>query len=202
MLKIVFIVVLAVVTTQAQEHRCVAPTYFQARLLAYDHETGYYRDGRFSYDAASQRVRMIERVNENATRPQVDELFLHHENKAYRVDLKTRKCNVSTIDRPFRLVEVPEQSQYIGESSIGSLEVPGAGVLLSTWFHMTHDTEVVGNLTTSFTKEECIPYSETFHGYQVKSKQHLSFHRKFFDVTIGLDDPNIFDVPYECRGRI
>ncbi|XP_002125665.2 mammalian ependymin-related protein 1 [Ciona intestinalis] len=182
----------------AQEPRCAAPGYFQARVRSYDHETNYFRDGRFSYDAHEQRVRMVEVLQENATRPQRDELVLHREKKRYVVDLHTRKCNVSTVDFPFHPISVDEPARFLGYSIVGTIDEPEMGMMLGSWHHRSEGQDIRGNLTQSFTRDECIPVSEVFYGETVKDHQMLHFHRTYFDVTLGLDSANVFDIPKEC----
>uniref|UniRef100_H2ZDI0 Mammalian ependymin-related protein 1 n=1 Tax=Ciona savignyi TaxID=51511 RepID=H2ZDI0_CIOSA len=200
-----FLVLLAVfcVVTYAQEGpSCGAPGIFQARVRSYDHETNYFRDGRFSYDAFEQKERMIEVIQENATRPQIDELVLHREKKRYTVDLKTRKCNVTTIDYPFHRIEVDEPARFLGYTVIGLIGgAPGEGMDLGIWEHHVEGQTVRGNLTQSFTRDECIPISEVFYGETIKTKEMIHFHRTYLDVTLGLDSADVFEIPKECMHR-
>merc|ERR1712136_380288 len=187
----------------SQQHRCVAPSFFEAHLQMYDHRTGFFRDGRFSYDSVEQKVRIVEEVSENATQPQYDELMLFGMKKRFSLDLKTKKCEVSDLTEPFRHIEAGIESHYMGESTIGlpSPRAVGMGVVLSSWSATVNRGHIKGHEFYSFTRDDCIPVSETFYGIENASKgkvQQIHFHRNYYDVTIGLHDPQVFDIPTEC----
>lgn len=46
------------------------------------------------------------------------------QNKEYRVDLNTKKCNVTTLTFPFRPIGVPEGAKFLFEAEIGAAQVP------------------------------------------------------------------------------
>merc|ERR1719193_1777942 len=138
MIKLCVLIAFCLVGTalSQEHHRCVSPPFFEAHVQMYDHETGYYRDGRFSYDSIEEKVRMVEEVDRNATKPQYDELLLFGMKKRFSVDLATGKCNVTDLHEPFRHIEAGEDGQhYMGESTIGLPDhrTPGTGVLLASW---------------------------------------------------------------------
>ncbi|XP_078493238.1 mammalian ependymin-related protein 1-like [Ciona intestinalis] len=199
-MKFLLLVVFCGLAFGQEENGCAAPGYFQARLRSFDHENEYFRDGKFSYDAHEQRERMVEVLSEEATRPQRDELILHKEKKRYVVDLKTGECNVTAIDYDFHAIEVHEPARFLGYSTVGTLDEPDMGMVLASWHHHHHKEreKIEGNWTQTFTRYECIPVTEVFSGATVEDHQTIHFHKTYFDVTIGLDSPYVFDVPKAC----
>lgn len=57
---------------------------------------------------------------------------------AYRLNLRTRVCNVTALTSPFRRVGIPTFAKFRGEGYIGA-SVPNAGVLVSLWDGATPD---------------------------------------------------------------
>lgn len=45
--------------------------------------------------------------------------------KEYKINLKTRQCNVTALTRPFRPFGVPREAKFDGEATIGAAGVPG-----------------------------------------------------------------------------
>ncbi|KAJ8309365.1 hypothetical protein KUTeg_014239 [Tegillarca granosa] len=83
------------------------------------------RTRRVSYDEDSTRIRIIEEEEIGSQREFYDTLYLHNIGKEYKINLKTRKCNVTALTRPFRPFGVPREAKFDGEATIGAAGVPG-----------------------------------------------------------------------------
>merc|ERR1719474_253976 len=124
--------------------------------------------------------------------------------KRFSVDLATGKCNVTDLQEPFRHIEAGEDGQhYMGESTVGLPDprTPGTGVLLASWNYSVNRGHMKGHAFISFTRDDCIPVSESFSGIENVSTgkvQQIRFQRHYYDVTIGLHDPQVFDIPAAC----
>ncbi|XP_064603339.1 mammalian ependymin-related protein 1-like [Liolophura sinensis] len=188
-----FVLALVVVTVYAQEpQRCATPTIWEARLFEQDRSKNFQRRAKLSYDEVNQRVRRIEEVDFSESRDFYDELFLHNVGIAYRLNLRTRVCNVTALSSPFRRVGIPTFAKFRGEGYIGA-SVPNAGVLVSLWDGATPDG---GFYFGAWTVLDCVPVND---GYFSNQTGFISWN--FFDVTLGISDPNVFVPPSECASQ-
>ena len=54
--------------------------------------------------------------------------------KEYRLDLQTRRCNVSVLTRPWRPAGLPPSTVYDGEANVGPVNIPSEHVTVIS-FH-------------------------------------------------------------------
>merc|ERR550519_2840875 len=163
--------------------------------MAYDHATGFYSSGGMAYDGEGERIRFVTREEDN-TEYRFDTLILHKEKVMYRVDLKTNKCNKTVPERDFHPFGVHENSTFVAEFIIGSLERYDTGVLVNEFMH-TFDNGT-GVDYQVFTAHECVPVSRLA---MFKSKTDGTvhhYHSNFFDVKAGISRHDTFEVPKQC----
>jgi len=53
--------------------------------------------------------------------------------REYRFSLKTRKCNVTDLNRPFRPFGVPPFAKFLFEAEVGAAGIPGESLIAQTW---------------------------------------------------------------------
>ena len=53
--------------------------------------------------------------------------------KEYKLNLRTKKCNVSNLDRPFRPFEVPPFAKFDFEAEVGPASMPGEHMTIQEW---------------------------------------------------------------------
>ena len=106
---------------------CVAPKVWESKLFESNVEKKYFMRGIFSYDAVNRRERIIDELMIDESREYYDIIYLHNENKKYVFNLHTRKCEVKNITRPWKEFGIPKNAKRLGDSYIGSPEIPRAG---------------------------------------------------------------------------
>ena len=72
--------------------------------------------------------------------------------------MKTRECVVEPIKREWRNIGIPETAQSLGESYIGSSQIPWAGLLTNNWFgeYETQSNDTIKYMF-QFTNHLCLP---------------------------------------------
>lgn len=93
---------------------------------------------RLTYDAVFKRERVIDEVYTNSSKEHYDIIYLHQEQKQYKLNLKTRECSIENITRPWRNIAIPESAQSLGQSYIGTGQLPG-------YFNETIETTLIIN---------------------------------------------------------
>ncbi|KAK3093610.1 hypothetical protein FSP39_018066 [Pinctada imbricata] len=109
---------------------CTSPPMWEARELRIDRQENFEEYRRIAYDETNQRERLRDEVDINNTRSYYDILVLWKEKKVYAVDLKTKKCNVTATDRPFRPRGVHPDAKIAGEFVIGPPSIPNEHITI------------------------------------------------------------------------
>merc|ERR1712136_328403 len=107
---------------------CAGPASFTARFRHTDRERNYTVEGKMYYDHENRRIREFEEMDVRGEREAYDRLKLYLLNTEYRVDLHTRKCNVTVPHRSWHPWGVPPEGRYIGGGTIGAVGVPNEQV--------------------------------------------------------------------------
>lgn len=55
------------------------------------------------------------------------------QNKEYRLNLKTKQCNVTVPRHPFFETRVPPGSKFLFEAEAGAAQVPGEHLTVQNW---------------------------------------------------------------------
>ena len=128
-----------------------------------------------------------------------DVLYLHNQQIEYRLNLKTKECTKQQITRPWVDFGIPKTAKNIGEAYLGSSAVPNANLLVTSW--LNEMTDAKGNkyeYMGTWTYEACLPVSAVVYSKTANVNQHTSF----FDITPGIDNPNVFIPPRECLSKL
>ncbi|XP_033127891.1 mammalian ependymin-related protein 1-like isoform X2 [Anneissia japonica] len=153
-------------------------------------EREYEVRAKMSYDARNLRKRYVDEVFINGDkRDYYDVLYLHNVGKEYRLNFQTKVCEVLPISREFRPIGIPLNGTFYGEATIGSKAEHGEGVNVQAW---GGDAEF-GRYIGVWTLTGCLPVREGYY-----SNQTGFINTEFFDITLGISDPNVFIPPQEC----
>ncbi|XP_041354560.1 mammalian ependymin-related protein 1-like [Gigantopelta aegis] len=184
-------VLVTVVIVGAQEpHPCESPKQFEGRQATFDHQRKSQIFARFAYDDIEKRFREIEIEQFGKQHAFYDTLYLHNVGLEYKLDLRTRKCNVTAITSPFRPFAIPPDAKFKGAVVYGAAGIPNQHVNLNRFegemgelqFEMFH------------TSPNCIPVQVSFF----KNSTRVVKHRQFYDVSVGISDPEAFIPPKDC----
>lgn len=113
--------------------------------------------------------------------------------KAYVVDMKRDKCWVKKIDKPFRTCCIPAEAVHKGDYSMG---LKGKGGLAVSSYLVKKDKMTVYFAVSKLGKE-MIPVSEFNYGSFWDT--HFLQGAGFGDITAGIRNASVFDIPKECK---
>lgn len=65
---------------------------------------------------------------------------ISEQGKEYRLNLRTKQCNVSTLTRPFRYIGVPPDAKFVFEATIGAAGVAGESLVVETFVGKFNDS--------------------------------------------------------------
>jgi len=183
-----------VVVVDAQHPRhCESPIEFEAHAFQVDPKLKFFRRGHFAQDAEGERISLFEEVRNNTDQEFYHDIHLFRERRMYRYNLKTKQCSVHHSDERFRPFHIPLESHFRGEAIVGTNAFPTAGVLTTHW-EMHNKTEH-WRWFGAFTARDagCVPVMDHFHNEQIGG---VTTH--FYDVVLGIADPNIFIPNHAC----
>merc|ERR1719315_204486 len=170
---------------------CKSPEQWGGRIYQSDRTKEFSTYGKITYDESNQRFRIIEEIEQGSTRDYYDTLYLHNIGKQYTFNLKTRKCNVTTLTRPFRGFGVPPFAKFLFEAEIGAAGVPGESIIAQTFDGEFRDQ---ARFIVTVTYPDCVPVNFGFY-----SNETGAAISDFFDLSLGISDPMVFIPPTECN---
>ncbi|KAK6182223.1 hypothetical protein SNE40_009952 [Patella caerulea] len=189
------IVLVAVVfcTVLAQLPRpCNSPSQWEGRFSRYDVSRNFTQYAEIAYDAVGRRVREREELAIGSTTDFYDVLRLFNERKEYRVNLRTRTCNVTAFTRPFIDVGLPANATFTDSFVIGLAGLPNEHVTAAIFEGSYEGGRYFGIVSTP----DCIPlrfgYDSPTYGYE---------DTRYYDIKAGISDPGAFIPPSICSGR-
>ncbi|OWF37119.1 mammalian ependymin-related protein 1-like [Mizuhopecten yessoensis] len=190
MQSLLLVLLFGVVAYAQLPRPCESPKQWEARIFTQDMSKNYTAYAKGSYDETQRRFREIEEVALGTDREYYDVLYLFNVGKEYRLNLKTKKCNVTNLTRPFRPFGVPPEGQFEFSATIGAAGVPGEYMVVNNFYgNFTDGARFFGTVTSP----DCMPVSNGFF-----SEDTGFVHRTFFDMNIGIADPMVFIPPREC----
>jgi len=193
LLLVAALALFAVVVVAQHPRHCESPWEMEAHGFQFDPKLNFFRRGRIFYDARNERSALIEEVMNDTSRDYFHTIQLFREHKAYDLNLKTRVCTTRDIHHHFHPLHIPREAHFIGEAIVGTNAFDGAGVLTTHWHHHndTEKTEWFGVYTDR--DIGCLPVSDHFSDPQIGTVR-----TDFFDIVLGISDPNVFVPPHEC----
>jgi hypothetical protein len=190
MMSVVFVSLFFALAAAQGNEPCNSPPQWEALEYHVNYGGEYGKIERISYDETNLRYRRIEEIEFfNRSRDAFDQLFLHNEKIGFSLNLRTRECTKFPLNEPFQVNGVPAGGRFIGSRYIGSSAASGAGVEVKEFEANTER----GLFHGVFTVEDCLPvyhsYFSEVYGYRTS---------RYFDITGGIRDPNVFIPPEEC----
>ncbi|KAK7482189.1 hypothetical protein BaRGS_00026538 [Batillaria attramentaria] len=182
------ILLFAATLAAAQDSKpCETPSQWEGSYVRTDYEKTFSQAARIGYDETEKRVRETEEIDIDNERDYYDVLYLHNMNKEYRLNLRTRKCNTTTLSRPWLPFGLPSGAVYdVVYDVIGPVDTNVVSVRFS-------GTLTEGDFVGTVSFPDCIPIDFGFYS------NHTGFvHTRFFDITTGILDPTVFHPPPEC----
>jgi len=191
---IVLALALCVVAVFAQHPRhCRAPEEFEAHVDEWDVKEQWGVRARFVYDAHQERTATYEEIQNATDDDYFHSIHLFREQKTYRINLKTKVCTVGNLQFPFRHIEIPRDAHFVGEAIVGTSAFPDSGVLTTHWHHHSDSPKFEWYGVYTDRDLGCVPVMDHFH-----DDQRGTVETRFYDVVLGIADPNIFVVPSSC----
>ncbi|XP_060072811.1 mammalian ependymin-related protein 1-like [Ylistrum balloti] len=189
-MKVALVLCFAVSTVLAQAPvPCNSPPQWEGRELRVDYSQKYEEYRRIFYDETNKRTRTIAEVELNSTKEFYDVLDLYSTNQRYSINMRTRQCNVSVIDRPFRYRGVHPNAKFEQLVSLGITGFTGENIQLAIFSANETDEFYTGTVAYP----ACIPVTN------IHITQKYGFeHNDYFDITAGISDPMAFVPPSEC----
>ncbi|XP_062609053.1 mammalian ependymin-related protein 1-like [Saccostrea cucullata] len=168
---------------------CSSPPQWEGREIRVDPSQKYEEKRFLAYDETQQRERIMTEIEIGSEKKLYDILILHRENKMYAVDFLTKKCNITTINRPFRPRGVIPGSKFEGEVVIGAAAIPNESVTVLA-FSGNFTGEAYTGLVSS---PDCFPIQN------IHFSQKYGFEQStYYDIKVGISDPQLFLPPREC----
>ncbi|XP_033736126.1 mammalian ependymin-related protein 1-like [Pecten maximus] len=173
---------------------CSSPPQWQARERVAEFGKDFEEWHKVYYDGSSGRERNIAEIEDNSTREFFDILTLYNENKRYSINMKTKQCNVTAINRPFRHRGVPPNAEFTYTFTLGASGFSGQFITVQSFranvtFGSFHE-EYFGLVTSP----GCVPVSNFYYNPMEKTKSEISY----YDLTVGITDPMMFVPPPQC----
>ncbi|XP_060552430.1 mammalian ependymin-related protein 1-like [Ruditapes philippinarum] len=190
--RIVFCIVALFVVCYAQVPTpCQSPKQWEGDMVLFDASKDFTEKSRIIYDETNMRERTIEEIEVGKERDYYEVLRLFNERKEYRLNLRTKKCNVTTIMYPFRVRGVPSDAKFLFEGVIGASSIPYEHFTAVT-FGGEYTTDHVKYATT-VTFPDCIPVADNYYNDVTSYVES-----RYFDIHAGITDPMAFIPPTEC----
>ncbi|XP_062867832.1 ependymin [Trichomycterus rosablanca] len=186
-----FSLILAFSALAQKPHHCKSPPFLEGKLEVIFPEGKTFVFEQFYYDAVEERIRVIEAGKEGTQKVFVDRLMLYRERVYYEIHYHNKTCVKNSLSDAFSPLAIPLEAQHRAQFVLGSLSAPGQGVLVNNWVGSI--PKLNANYSLSFTEFGCIPITTL---YSVQGAGH--FLSSFFDVVIGLTDPEVFVPPSFC----
>ncbi|KAJ8276351.1 hypothetical protein COCON_G00081030 [Conger conger] len=183
--------VLAATVVAQKPHPCKSPPLMVGRLSLIYPKGEMFVYERFTYDALGKRIRLRAQGVEHNHSFYEDLLMLFREGVVYQISYKNQTCTKKPMDMPFQPIEIPQDATLQSQIILGSSSGPGQGLLVNNW--MGEIPEQKAKFYTTFTEFGCLPLSSLYTtdetGWILSS---------FFDILIGIDDPQDFIPPDFC----
>jgi len=197
-MKAVLLLLCLVVVLGQTPQPCVSPQQWEAEFQRIDQVRGQFQFGHFSYDSVRNRTAETIFVPGPPNSPpgQIWIIDLWHLNPPTRLQINQTAnpwtCNKTNITYPFRYYGVGDAT-FTNEDIIGSSAILGGYVETTSWSASWAN----GTDHHTFTRRGCIPVSRVV--VQNNTNPNDVRQDNWFDVVIGIPNPNIFVPPAVCN---
>ncbi|XP_068423241.1 mammalian ependymin-related protein 1 [Clinocottus analis] len=170
---------------------CLAPPQWEGRWVLYDHSSGRNNRASVSYDGLQQRIRVLTQNKKHAPCQRFYEyIYLYQSMVMFQIDQKTKACSKIALTGAWDPFDIPENSTFEDQYFIGG---PGDNVEVQEWSDRKparqHETWV-----GVYTLKDCYPVQETY-----ASNSSVTISTRFFNLQLGISDPDVFTPPDTCR---
>ncbi|KAJ8266131.1 hypothetical protein GJAV_G00126280, partial [Gymnothorax javanicus] len=182
---------LFVTTDAGTPQPCKSPPLMVGRMSLFYPKGKLFVFERFTYDALFEQLRVrIFGIDHNHTFHE-DVLMLFREGVLYQISHTNQTCVKRPLKVPFQPMEIPVDATFQSQIIIGSSSGPGQGLLVNNW--MGDIPEQKAKYFTTFTEFGCLPIS-----CLISTDETNWMFASFFDLVIGIDDPQDFIPPSFC----
>ncbi|KAJ7996309.1 hypothetical protein DPEC_G00235760 [Dallia pectoralis] len=182
---------LAVASLAKDPRPCKSPPLLEGRLALAILKEKTFAVEKFAYNAFDERVHvrvLLDKDNKTIYR---DLLMLYREGIAFEIFRHNQTCTKVPFKDPWKPMEIPKDAKFLSQMIIGSFSPSAEGLLINNWSGEVAKPPL--KYLISFTEFGCLPVHAW---YDTPDQTLLSV--SFFDIVIGVEDPNIFIPPSFC----
>lgn len=196
-MKVAFVaaVLLAFATLALAQHHCETPSVWEGRHWRRDPKFNFTDHQFMHYDRFNRKIATIDEIFESVRKRDFFwNIMLFDQKTRYEINLKTKECKRHELNEPFRPFEIPHDAHFVDDLDLGTDAFPGGGVEVSVF-------DIDALKTKGFfwqgvvTKVACIPVRDLMYDSKIKN----FYESHFFDITLGISNPNVFVPPAECH---
>eukprot|EP00049_Salpingoeca_infusionum_P016967 m.351337 g.351337 ORF g.351337 m.351337 type:complete len:196 (-) comp16228_c0_seq1:142-729(-) len=195
MMKLVVAVVALAAVATAIPSRCSSPKQWSARAMIFDQDSqrGTVADlAEYFYDETEQMKARFDHLFVNGSRLDYHVIEDFNSKTAYIINLKDKSCSKEPLKMPFIPHGVPKDGEFQGEFYLGSSAVEGAYLEATAWTDKFDNQGETIYWNGQFTLTACVPLNMAVQGKDFYRQEN------FFDVSLGIIDPNVFVIPPNC----
>jgi len=194
-MKNILLFVCLVVVFGQQPYPCTSPQQWEAQFNRIDQVRGFFEWGHYAYDSVRNRTAEVQNIPTATGFQQIWVMNLWHLSPPTRLQVNQTAnpwtCNKTTIEYPFRYYGAGNDT-FATEDIIGCSAITDGYVDTTSWVHSWAN----GTDHHTFTRRGCIPVSRVT--VQNNTKPNDVRQDNWFDVVIGIPNPNIFVPPESC----
>ncbi|KAL0993945.1 hypothetical protein UPYG_G00115900 [Umbra pygmaea] len=172
-------------------HPCKSPPLLEGKLALAIIKNKTFGIEKFAYNAFDERVHVRVRLDVDNKTIYSDTLVLYREGVAFEIFRHNQTCTKVHFKDHWKPIEIPRDAKFLSQMIIGSFSEPGDGLLVNNWSGKVEEPPLKYLIT--FTEFGCLP---VYGWYDMPGQDVLGV--SFFDIVIGVEDPNIFIPPSFC----
>ncbi|XP_038059121.1 ependymin-related protein 1-like isoform X2 [Patiria miniata] len=191
--SVLFLLLVAVALSQAQK-KCCFPDQYESMdgqitgLVQSGQGTVQLASAQIAFDYTNRRLGEIVTVQGSM----YQEVFDYNKGVLYVINLTMKTCQKVPLPTMQMQHCVPSNATYVGSFYAGDHKLNA-----DTFSYSINEGSAVGNVTLSVSKDNCIPFSQTFVGSS-GGNQMLTV-AGFVNYTPGIQDPSkYFTIPNYC----
>uniref|UniRef100_A0A672LMG8 Ependymin-like n=1 Tax=Sinocyclocheilus grahami TaxID=75366 RepID=A0A672LMG8_SINGR len=149
----------------------------------------------YSYDAHAQQIRFRNYMTVFNESISMDLLLLFQQGVMYEIDYSQLSCQKKVLESSFHPTRVPADAVFMGQVILGTMSVPGLGLLTNSW--VGEIPEIQAQYMLTFTEFTCLPVKITLPQHSLTSLCCL-WSRSFYNHLLGVQNPQDFVPPFFC----
>ncbi|ESO90085.1 hypothetical protein LOTGIDRAFT_233898 [Lottia gigantea] len=171
---------------------CESPKAWEGDVHTFDESKKFRRNARITYDEENIRIREVEELAIGSKDDFFDVIRLYREGVEYRLNLRTKVCNVTTLTRHFVPIGFPPNANFSDSFVIGISGFQDEEVSAISFDGVFEGVQFYGIVTTP----DCYPVHLT-----TQSQQFGLAQSQYYNIKAGIPDPNVFIPPPECTRK-